>query len=88
LALDKIKLLIKAEKDSLKACETMRKYDGSSRARSTTLNADWCIKSEYRERCIEAAHVAVVRAGLAERWADENYGEFVIKDQLIIKERP
>lgn len=92
-ALNALKELVAAEKASLKACENMRKAEpGTSRAKSTTISARWSTAAEHRDRTAHQAHVAVVRAGLAERFDDSYYGEFPSGHKwgqiLITKERP
>lgn len=68
------KELVKAEQASLKACESRRKLDlGASRARATTSEANWSRNAEYRDRVAHHLHVAVVRAGLAERFTESYY---------------
>lgn len=87
------KELYKAEEASQKACAAMRTAPlGISRAKSTTLNARWSTAAEHRDRTAHSMHVAVVRAGLAERFADDYYGTFPSGHKwcqiLIERERP
>ncbi len=87
------KQLVKAEEASLKACESLRNLEpGASRARSTTLNAKWSTAAEHRDRIAHKLHIAVVRADLAERFADDYYGEQSSGHKWcpvqIVRERP
>jgi hypothetical protein len=87
------KELVKAEAASVKACEARGSLPmGASRARSTTLEANWSRAAEYRDRIRHHLHVAVVRAGVAERFEDTYYGEHHSGHKwypiLIERERP
>lgn len=91
--LEAAKTLVKAEEASVKACEALRNSPlDVSRARRTTLNANWSTAAEYRDRCLHRLHVAVVRADVAARWDDSYYGEIEIGDKwnriLVERERP
>lgn len=84
--------LVKAEEDSVKACMAVGSLHGASRARSTTAEARWSRAAEYRDRIAHQLHVAVVRAGIAERFPDSYYGEHQTSDKwypiLVNRERP
>jgi hypothetical protein len=87
------KELVKAEDDSLKAAEARRVAPlGASRARTTTLEARWSRAAEHRARVAHQLHVAVVRAGLAERFPDSYYGEHTTGHKwypiTVVRERP
>ena len=63
-ALSVLKELVKAERDSLKACDRRGAMDqGSSRAKMTTLNARWAILAEYRDRTEQRFLKALKDAG-------------------------
>ena len=85
--------LVKAEEQSLKACNALGSLEpGASRAKRTTLNARWSTAAEHRDRVAHQLHVAVVRAGIAERFPEEYYGEFPSGHKwcqiLIVRKRP
>lgn len=91
--LDKAKELVRAEQVSQKACEALGACEvGASRAKRTTLNARWSTAAEHRDRVAHQLHVAVVRAGIAERFPDDYYGEQPSGHKwcqiLINRERP
>lgn len=87
------KELYRAEDASQRACAALGDTPaGASRAKRTTLNARWSTASEHRDRTAHRLHVAVVRAGLAERFPDDYYGSFPSGHKwcqiLIERERP
>jgi hypothetical protein len=94
LAIAKLAMeLAKAESDSQRACEALGKLEiGESRARRTSLNAKWSRSAEQRDRLFHNLHVAIVRAGIAERFDDDYYGEHQTGHKWcpvhIVRERP
>ena len=82
-----------AETQSQNACDALGRLGiGESDARRKTLNAKWSRAAEHRDRMLHKLHVAVVRAGIAERFEDDYYGEHQTGHKWcpvqIVRERP
>lgn len=55
-----IRELVKAEKDSLRACKSRANAPANSRARTTTATARWWTLAEYRDR-VEAKFIEMLK---------------------------